>query len=147
MTMEIDFEVEAVRLGLPLYMKSKAAARMMCCGGTKLRELVHTGEIEGRKRGKDLLIKTSSILRYNASLPRAQFMLPKIESRSVTHADKTTPTSKIPTLCRGSIRRGARSGSAASPSKEIAISDGCSSSVQQPLFDTPGSSRKSILES
>jgi transposase len=46
-------------------------------------------------------------------------------------------------LCRGSTRRGAGSGSAASPSKEIAISDGCSSSVQQPLFDTPGSIRKS----
>lgn len=47
-------------------------------------------------------------------------------------------------LCRGSIRRVARSGSAASPSREIAISDGCSSSVQQPLFDKPGCIRKSI---
>src|SRR5246127_2192633 len=47
-------------------------------------------------------------------------------------------------LCRGSIRRGVRSDSAASPSKEIAISDGCSSSVQPPLFDTLGSIRKSI---
>jgi transposase len=41
-------------------------------------------------------------------------------------------------LCRGSTRRGAKSSSAASPSREIAISDGFSSSVQQPLFDTPG---------
>ena len=48
-------------------------------------------------------------------------------------------------LCRGSTRRVARSGSAASPSREIAISDGCSSSVQQPLFDRPGCIRKSIL--
>ena len=47
-------------------------------------------------------------------------------------------------LCRGSIRRVARSGSAASPSREIAISDGCSSSVQRPLFDKPGCIRKSI---
>ncbi len=41
-------------------------------------------------------------------------------------------------LVRGSIRRVARSGLAAFPSKETAISDGCSSSVQQPLFDKPG---------
>ena len=47
-------------------------------------------------------------------------------------------------LCRGSTRRVARSGSAASPSREIAISDGCSSSVQQPLFDRPGCIRKSM---
>ena len=43
-----------------------------------------------------------------------------------------------------STRRVARSGLAASPSREIAISGGCSSSVQQRLFDTPGSIRKSI---
>src|SRR5216117_3559675 len=39
---------------------------------------------------------------------------------------------------------GARSDSAVSPSREIAIFDGCLSSVQQRLFDTPGSIRKSI---
>lgn len=39
---------------------------------------------------------------------------------------------------------GARRSLVASPSKEIYISTGCSSSVQQPLFDTPGSIRKSI---
>ena len=38
----------------------------------------------------------------------------------------------------------ARSGLAASPSKEIAICDGCSSSVQQPSFGTPGCIPKSI---
>ena len=47
-------------------------------------------------------------------------------------------------LCRDSTRREARSGSAVSPSREIAISGGCSSSVQRQLFDTPGSIRKSI---
>ena len=47
-------------------------------------------------------------------------------------------------LCRGCIRRVARNGSAASRSREIAISDGYSSSVQQPLFDKPASIRKSI---
>lgn len=71
--MTTDYELEAVRLGLPLFLKSKAAARMMSCGPTKLRELVNAGAIEGRKRGKDLVITTSSILRYNASLPAAKF--------------------------------------------------------------------------
>jgi transposase len=49
-------------------------------------------------------------------------------------------------LCRGGTRRAARSGSAVSPSREIAISGGCSSSVQRPLFDKPGCIRKSIPE-
>ena len=82
----VDFEVEAVRLGLPLFLKSKAAATMMSCGPTKLRELVHQGKITGVKRGKDLMIKTASILRYNASLPPAQFTLPSKKSKDVNAA-------------------------------------------------------------
>jgi excisionase family DNA binding protein len=74
--MKDDFEAEVVRLGLPLSMKSKAAATLMSCGPTKLRELIHNGQIEGVKRGKDLLVKTSSVLRFNASLPPARFTLP-----------------------------------------------------------------------
>jgi hypothetical protein len=82
----VDFEVEAVRLGLPLFLKSKAAATMMSCGPTKLRELIHDGQIEGVKRGKDLLVKTSSVLKFNASLPRAQFTLPPKQSKDVSTA-------------------------------------------------------------
>jgi hypothetical protein len=74
---DVDFEAEAIRLGLPLYLKSRVAATMMSCGATKLRELIHDGQIEGVKRGKDLLVKTSSVLKFNAGLPRAQFTLPK----------------------------------------------------------------------
>ncbi len=77
MTTEVDFEIEAVRLGLPLYLKSKAAARMMSCGATKLRELIQDNHIEAVKRGKDLLVRTSSVLRFNASLPPAKFSLQK----------------------------------------------------------------------
>jgi hypothetical protein len=75
-----DFEAEAIRLGLPLFVKSKAAAIMMSCGPTKLRELVQSREIDGRKRGKDLVVMTASILRYTASLPQAQFTLPPKKS-------------------------------------------------------------------
>ena len=78
----VDFEREAVRLGLPLYLKSKAAAVMMSCGPTKLRELINDGHIEGVKRGKDLLVKTSSVLRFNAGLPPAKFTLPPKRSSS-----------------------------------------------------------------
>jgi hypothetical protein len=74
---DIDFEAQVIRLGLPTTMKSKRATQFMDCGPTKLRELAHDGQIEAVKRGKDLMIKTASILRYNASLPRAQFTLQK----------------------------------------------------------------------
>jgi excisionase family DNA binding protein len=77
MNNEVDFELEAMRLGLPLYLKSKAAARMMSCGPTKLRELIQDNHIEAVKRGKDLLVRTSSVLRFNASLPPAKFSLQK----------------------------------------------------------------------
>jgi excisionase family DNA binding protein len=73
MSDQVDFEVEAVRLGLPLYLKSKAAAKMMSCGSTKLRELIQDNHLEAVKRGKDLLVRTSSVLRFNASLPPARF--------------------------------------------------------------------------
>lgn len=86
MSHQVDFETEAVRLGLPLFLKSKAAARMMSCGPTKLRELIHEGQLEGVKRGKDLLIKTASVLRFNASLPPAQFTLPPKKAKDVTNA-------------------------------------------------------------
>jgi hypothetical protein len=82
----VDFETEAVRLGLPLFLKSKAAARMMSCGPTKLRELIHEGQIVGVKRGKDLLVKTASVLRFNASLPPAQFSLPPKKAKDVSTA-------------------------------------------------------------
>jgi hypothetical protein len=82
----VDFETEAVRLGLPLFLKSKAAARMMSCGPTKLSELIHEGQIVGVKRGKDLLVKTASVLRFNASLPPAQFSLPPKKAKDVSTA-------------------------------------------------------------
>jgi hypothetical protein len=86
MSDHIDFEAEAVRLGLPLFLKSKAAAKMMSCGPTKLRELIHDGKLEGVKRDRDLLVKTASVLRFNASLPPAQFTLPKKPKDIVTAA-------------------------------------------------------------
>jgi hypothetical protein len=76
-----DFEAEVVRLGLPLCMKSKAAAKLMSRGQTKLRELVQGRRIEGVKRDKDLLIRTASILRYNAELPPAEFASPEGKER------------------------------------------------------------------
>jgi len=83
---EIDFEAEVVRLGLPLMMKSKPACEAIGCGPTKLRELISARSIDGRKRGKDLVVMTASILRYNASLPRAQFALPPKKSKDITAA-------------------------------------------------------------
>jgi hypothetical protein len=77
MTDQVDFEAEVVRLGLPLMMKSKPACEAIGCGPTKLRELISERRIDGRKRGKDLVVMTASILRYNASLPPARFALPK----------------------------------------------------------------------
>lgn len=79
---EVDFEVEAMRLGLPLAMKSKSACATIGCGQTKLRELIHEGRLDARKSGKDLLIMTSSILRYRASLPRALFVMSPKKSAS-----------------------------------------------------------------
>jgi hypothetical protein len=81
-----DFDAEVVRLGLPLMMKSKPAGKFMDCGPTKLRELVNDGQLEGVKRGKDLMIRTASMLRFNASLPRAQFALPPKKSKDITAA-------------------------------------------------------------
>jgi hypothetical protein len=82
----VDFEVEAVRLGLPLLLKSKAAAKLMACGQTKLRELINDGHVEGYKRGKDLLVRTSSVLRFNAGLPPARFTLPPKKSKDISTA-------------------------------------------------------------
>jgi hypothetical protein len=79
----VDFESEVVRLGLPLVMKSKPAGKFMGCGPTKLRELINEGHLEGVKRGRDLVIRTSSILRFNASLPPAQFTLPPKKSKDL----------------------------------------------------------------
>jgi hypothetical protein len=81
-----DFEAEVVRLGLPLCMKSKAAAKLMACGQTKLRELVQEKKIDGRKRDKDLVIQAASILKYNAELPPAAFASPAKKAKSATNA-------------------------------------------------------------
>jgi hypothetical protein len=83
---EIDFEAEAVRLGLPFTMKSRDACAAIGCGATKLRELISEGKLDGRKRDKDLVVVTASILKYNASLPPAQFALPPKKLKSVTNA-------------------------------------------------------------
>ena len=83
---EIDFDAEVVRLGLPLTMKSKPACVAIGCGATKLRELISEGKLDGRKRDKDLVVVTASILRYNASLPPAQFALPPKKSKDISTA-------------------------------------------------------------
>jgi hypothetical protein len=83
---ETDFEVEVVRLGLPLSMKTGQACRVMDCGPTKLRELVAEGKIDGRKRDKDLVIRTASILKYNAELPPAEFAIAAKKAKSGTNA-------------------------------------------------------------
>jgi transposase len=69
---------------------------------------------------------------------------------TVTDPVPSNPVGILPhgsDLCRASTRRVARSGSAASPSREIAIFDACSSSGQQPSFNRLGGTHKSILES
>jgi hypothetical protein len=71
--LEQDFEADVIRLGLPLSLKAGAACKVMSCGPTKLRELIAEGKIDGRKRGKDLVIATASILKFNATLPQAEF--------------------------------------------------------------------------
>jgi hypothetical protein len=75
-----DFDSEVVRLGLPLSVKTGRACELMDIGPTKLRELVADELIDGRKRGKDLVISTASILRYQAALPKATFR--KAEARA-----------------------------------------------------------------
>jgi hypothetical protein len=74
---EVDFEAEVVRLGLPLSMKTKQACRTMDVGQTKLRELIAEGRLDGRKRDKDIVVRTASILKYNAGLPPAEFVTAK----------------------------------------------------------------------
>jgi hypothetical protein len=86
MSGQIDFDAEVIRLGLPLSMKSAQACEAMDVGPTKLRELISAGEIDGRKRGRDLVVMTASILRYNANLPRAEFTLSPKKSKSVSTA-------------------------------------------------------------
>jgi hypothetical protein len=83
---QIDFEAEVVRLGLPISMKTGRACELMDVGPTKLRELIAEGKIDGRKRDKDLVIRTASILKYTAGLPPAQFALPSKKAKSVTNA-------------------------------------------------------------
>jgi hypothetical protein len=73
MTSEMDYNAEAIRLGLPLHMKLGKACEHIPCGPTKCRELIADGKIDGRKMGRDIVISTASILRYQASLPKAQF--------------------------------------------------------------------------
>ena len=68
-----DFEAEVIRLGMPLSMKAGAACKIMSVGATKLRELIAQGKIDGRKRGRDVVISTASILKFNATLPQAEF--------------------------------------------------------------------------
>ena len=70
---EIDFEVEVVRRGLPQSMKLKRACEEIPCGPTFCRELIADEKIDGRKMGRDIVVRTASILRYQASLPKAQF--------------------------------------------------------------------------
>jgi hypothetical protein len=70
---EIDFEVEVVRRGLPQSMKLKRACKEIQCGPTFCRELIADEKIDGRKMGRDIVVRTASILRYQANLPKAQF--------------------------------------------------------------------------
>ena len=83
---EKDFEAEVVRLGLPLSMKSGQACRMINCGATKLRELIAEGRIDGRKRDKDLVVQTASILKFNANLPPAEFAIPPKKAKGAHSA-------------------------------------------------------------
>jgi hypothetical protein len=74
---DTDYEAEAIRLGLPLNMKLSRACEHIPCGPTKCRELIADGKIDGRKMGRDIVIRTASILRYQANLPKAQFKKPE----------------------------------------------------------------------
>lgn len=86
MSGQIDFDAEVIRLGMPLSMKSAQACEAMDVGPTKLRELISAGKIDGRKRGRDLVVITASILRYNANLPRAEFAFQPKKAKGVTNA-------------------------------------------------------------
>jgi hypothetical protein len=104
----IDFEAEVVRLGLPLWMKAPAARQFMQCGATKLRELIYQGKIDALKRDKDVLVKTASILKYNASLPAPRFKPPyPPPHRTKPSTTKTTETAAAP--ARGRFRVGGMS--------------------------------------
>jgi hypothetical protein len=83
---QVDFEAEVVRLGLPISMKTGRACELMDVGPTKLRELIAEGKIDGRKRDKDLVIRTASILKYTAGLPHAQFAMPPKKARDASAA-------------------------------------------------------------
>jgi len=80
---KVDFEAEAIRLGMPLVMKAKPACAALGCGPTRLRELIHEGKVDGRKSGRHIVVTTASILRFNASLPRAEFALAPKKSKDV----------------------------------------------------------------
>lgn len=69
----VDWEAEVIRLGLPMTMKTSRACQLMDVGPTKLRELIAEGRIDGRKRDKDLIVATASILRFIKQLPPAKF--------------------------------------------------------------------------
>jgi len=55
----------------PLAVRKKTAARVLDIGTTKLDQLIADGTIKAVKAGKCLLIPTSELDKYVASLPRA----------------------------------------------------------------------------
>ena len=67
-----DLTAEVVRLGLPLQMKLPRACAEIGIGPSKGYELLGDGKLEAVKSGKNLLIKTVSVLRYIRSLPAAR---------------------------------------------------------------------------
>jgi hypothetical protein len=69
---EEDLNAEVVRLGLPLQMKIGRACDEIGIGVSKGYELLGDGELEAVKSGKNLLVKTFSVLRYIRRLPAAK---------------------------------------------------------------------------
>jgi excisionase family DNA binding protein len=64
--------MSAVATTKPLAMRRKTAAKALGIGTTKLDELIAEGQIAALKCGKVLLILTSELERYVATLPAAQ---------------------------------------------------------------------------
>jgi excisionase family DNA binding protein len=57
--------------------RKKAAAKLLSIGLTKIDELIGIGALPAKKSGKLLLIPYTSLEKYVASLPPADYKLPK----------------------------------------------------------------------
>jgi hypothetical protein len=74
----------------PLAYRKRTAAPLLGMGLTKLDEKIALGEIEALRDGKNVIITHSELLRYLASLPKAQLAVP-LRLASTLPAAKAAP--------------------------------------------------------